>query len=193
MAKRGRAGMRAVGSDEPLNGHGGEPATEPAESRRGFSVPVDANGRAQWSRMKESTRRDLRELLTSDPEWAKELGAEATGSAATLDAATVGVLWGAIGIVMATAAKASGYPDDQAATLRFSPEETEVLSGPTLRVLNKYSPSMGKYEDEIMLAVTAASIVGAKFAALKKPARVIDIATGRNVTSPTEVVPEPAS
>jgi hypothetical protein len=162
---------------------------EPTGKRLG--IQLGADGKIEWDRLRLSTREELRTML-ADPRIASELGAAPlaaeSGGGGDLDAATIGMLYGALGALMMGAAKMAGYPDDQASTLQFTADERAALLDPTNRVLSKYTGALGAWQDEIMLAFALGSIVTAKVTSLKKPAKVIKIAERGN---PPASEPEP--
>jgi hypothetical protein len=162
---------------------------EPAGKRLGIQLGPD--GRIEWDRLRDRTREELR-IMLSDPRIAAELGATGVSSAAPemIDGATVGMLYGALGALMVGAAKAAGYPDDQALTLNFTAAEKAELLAPTAKVLSKYTGALGRWEDEIMLSFALGSVVFSKVSALKKPAQVIKMAERRPASDP---VPDPSA
>lgn len=187
MAKtaRERRPPRAPEADES-----GE--TEQAPTGKRLGIQVDADGRIEWDRLRASTREELR-VMFSDPRVASELGVAPRAAASggtTIDGATVGMLYGALGSLMVGAAKAFGYPDDQALTMQFTAEERDALLTPTSRVLEKYAGSLGEWEDEIMLTFALGSIITAKITGLKKPAKVIKLAErGNTPADPVDTPP----
>jgi hypothetical protein len=152
-----------------------------------LSFQLDENGQIAWDRLRDKTKSQLKQVLT-DPRISSELGAEVPLSpqGAPVDAATIGMLYGAIGALMVGVAKSAGYPQDEAASLLFTPDEKAMLLEPTSRVLVKYTPALGRWEDEIMLSFTLGSIVLAKVSALKKPGKVIDLASRKERDSETK-------
>ena len=145
---------------------------EPTGKRIG--IQLDADGRIAWDRLRASTREELKNMI-ADPRIAEELGAapRVSSSGAAIDPSTVGMLYGALGSLMVGAAKAMGYPEDQALSMQFTKDERDALLIPTSKVLEKYAGSLGEWEDEIMLTFALGSIIAAKVSGLKKPATVI--------------------
>jgi len=165
-----------VGSDPLPAASAAAPATE-AEAVARLSIPLTADGGSiQWDRMRPRTKDQLRTLLASS-DTAANLGAPVPGAdaGAAVDPAIVGMLYGSLGMLMVSAARAKGYTAEQANVLIFTPEEKAALQDPTAKVLSKYAGSMGKYQDEITLCVTLGMVLTGKLSNLRKAATVIEM------------------
>ena len=165
-----------VGSDPMPAATTTTPTTE-ADTVARLSIPLTANGDAiQWDRMRPRTKDQLRALLASS-DTAANLGAPVPGADANaaVDPAIVGMLYGSLGMLMVSAARAKGYTAEQANVLIFTPEEKAALQDPTAKVLSKYAGSMGKYQDEITLVVTLGMVLTGKLSNLRKAATVINM------------------
>jgi hypothetical protein len=158
-----------------------EVADEPTGKRIG--IQLDADGRIAWDRLRASTRDELKNMI-ADPRLAEELGSAPRVNGDALDPSTVGMLYGALGSLMVGAAKAMGYPEDQALSMQFTADERDALLTPTSKVLQKYTGALGAWEDEIMLSFALGSILIAKVSALKKPAKVIKMAERTSSPAP---------
>lgn len=154
------------------------PATEPAtvtadadERIERISLPLTKDGkRINWGRMRSGTKEQMRTLLTGDPD-SPIVGAVVTAEA--IDPAVVGMLYGSLGMLMVAAARARGFTAEQSSVLIFTDDEKKALTEPTAKVLAKYTGTLGKWQDEIMLIVTLGTVLTAKVSALRKPATVI--------------------
>lgn len=159
---------------------GGEPPPERTHEReepegKRLGLQLGPDGKIEWDRLRASTREELRVAL-ADPRVRTELGVDmgpSPGAGGTVDSNTVGMLYGAIGGLLVAGAKAMGYTDESAAGLQFTPDERAALIDPTRAVLEKYSFTLGQYEEEIMLTFTLGSLLFAKAQGLKKRAKVI--------------------
>lgn len=126
---------------------------------------------------RESTRTKLKKAL-SDPTLSIRLGITPVApSTPVFDATICGVLYDAVGRLLALGVMRAGYPADQVASMLFTDEEKSALAAPTGKVLDKYlGASTMKYQDEIMLAMALGSVLTAKLGRLQKPGTVIDAA-----------------
>ncbi len=134
-----------------------------------LSIPLTADSSAiDWERMRPGTRDKLKALT----------GAAVGGVVASeaIDPSVVGMLYGSLGMLMVSAARAKGYTAEQASVLIFTEQEKAALVDPTSKVLSKYSGALGKWQDEIMLSVTLGTVLTAKLSALRKTAPVISMA-----------------
>ncbi len=164
------------------------PATAPvtpigdAEERiERLSVPLTKDGkRINWDRMRPATKEQFRSLLAGDPD-AAPLGAPAVEA---IDPAVVGMIYGSIGMLMVSAARARGFTAEQASVLIFTDDEKKALVEPTAKVLAKYTGSLGKWQDEIMLVVTLGTVLTGKVSQLRKPATVIALVPDAPDTAP---------
>jgi hypothetical protein len=115
--------------------------------------------------MRPGTRDKLRSLT----------GAGDSATAAPMDPAIVGMLYGSLGSLMVSVARSKGYTAEQANVLIFTPEEKAALVDPTSKVLAKYSGALGKWQDEIALTVMLGMVLTGKLSALRKTAPVIEM------------------
>lgn len=151
------------------------PATDESEANKlapRFSVTITPEGRVAWDRTRANTREQLK-LIVNDPALASELGVVPVGVAATSSGSEsfppemCGVLYDALSMVLVAVAQRSGYPGDRANALKFTDGEKAMLAGPTADVLKKYNVSMGKYQEELTLALTMGTIITGKLALLR--------------------------
>lgn len=128
---------------------------------------TDDGTRIAWDRLRPDTREKLRRVL-ADPDVAKQLGTPAAATDnAVGDPLIIGVLYDAVSSIMVSIARASGYPVDRAAVLRFNAEEKQLLAAPTAAVLAKYSGFLGAYQEEAALAMLLTALIGAKVTLLR--------------------------
>jgi hypothetical protein len=135
-----------------------------AEERRTprLAVTLDDDGRVAWDRMRPETRETLRRALGTEAPGAP------TTAGARLDPAIIYVAYDALTSIAVSVAAASGYTLDSAEQLRFSAREKAALLEPTQKVLAKYTVSLGRWEDEIMLAMILGATVQGKVAQLRR-------------------------
>lgn len=133
-----------------------------------LSIPLTADGTApDWARMRNADK--AREVLG--------LGGAASEASGGADAGVfgadmLGLALDALASGLVSVARAGGYTADSSELLRFSEQEKAALIPRAVKVLEKHAPSLGKWEDEIALAVTASIIIGGKLMALKKAGTV---------------------
>jgi len=143
------------------------------------TLPLTSSGRLDLDRVRASTREKLTRML-DDPDLSAKLGIAPQREAsapAVFDASICGVLYDAIGRVLALVVIRSGFPPDQAGAMLFTADEKAALAGPTGKVLDKYlGSSTLKYQDEIALCLALGSVLTGKLGQLKKPGTVIDAA-----------------
>jgi len=147
-----------------------EPAATDASADRSerLSIPLTADGNAiDWERMRPGTRDKLKTLTGSAP--AGVAGPE------PVDPAVVGMIYGSLGMLMMSAARAKGYTAEQASVLVFTTEEKAALVEPTSKVLSKYTGALGRWQDEIMLTVMIGTVLTGKLSQLRKSATVIEM------------------
>lgn len=161
----------APGAAEESNGDGDRDAGRRRTGYAGrstFTLPLTEDGGAIGIDMlTEGKRTRLRKLL-SDPRLADVLPGvdRAIGQAtATMDPDACGYLYDAIGMVIATIARARGVPDDVAGLLLFTDDEKKALAEPTAKVLAKYVGDF-KYQDELLLAMILIATINAKVNAM---------------------------
>lgn len=146
-----------------------------------LGVPYDTNtGKIVFEGMRPSTKDKIRVLL-DDPRIAKELGVSANVSSASsaendaLAGIVVNVLYDAIGSLAVILAKSRGF-GSHAELLRYTEQEKEQLSAPTLKVLSKYDLLGGKYADELLLVAAVGSITAGHIMAMTHAAAAMPMA-----------------
>lgn len=141
-----------------------------AQSGTRLSFALTEDGKIDFSRMAPETREKVRKAV-ADPDLPAKLGMDPmTGPASSaFGETTFAAVYDMAGKVLAGLAVKRGADPKAAAVLMFSDEEKAALAGPTAKVVNKYvGPSLGKYEDEIALALVLTMVMSAKMDALKK-------------------------
>ncbi len=139
-----------------------------------LSLQLTADGgRIAWESLRETTRDKLKAVLANDPDAVAHLGAvassatqAATGSVVDPQLAGLAVPLIGNGIVL-LAQVLGGLTKDQAEEVRNTPAEDDAVRVQLAKVLAKHGASLGKYEDEIMLAVAIALPPAMKFHAAK--------------------------
>lgn len=149
------------------------PATAP-ESSNGkpkdrFQISFDLNedGTPDFSAMRGKTKEKVRQFFT-DPKIAAEFGskpADTSPQVQIFHPAMISSMYDMLGTLEAIAAQRWGKIPPQIAKQVFTYTETEkeALTGPTIRVMNKYAAEwMIKYQDEIALATLLIALTTAK-------------------------------
>lgn len=169
-------GPETPSASEPLASVVAEPAT-PAVER--LAVTLRADGTIETESMRSGTRDKLKKAL-SDGSLAARLGLSSSpvagGDAAFFVPEVCGILYDSISKLMIAFAVRAGFPAQNAIdVLPFTPEEKAALAPITGKVLDKWLPIGGKYQDEALLGMMLFGIVNGKLALLRKPADVIPI------------------
>lgn len=154
-----------------------EPAEVVAQLAPRLSVQLDQEGSIAWDRMRPETKEKLERAL--DKDGRARPGATAASSAPpaqTFPPALCETLYDSLSMLLTGLAQRGGYTREQAAVLAFTPQEKGALVPPTLKVLDKYNTSLGKYQEEIVLGVLLSTIISGKLALLKKQAQVLRMA-----------------
>lgn len=145
-----------------------------------LSVQLDEHGSIAWDRMRPETRDKLRAALQS-PGGANVVPFErpAAGPAATSEPGAQSippelceVLYDSLSALMMGLARRQGYTVEQVPVLAFTPQEKNALVPATVKVLDKYGASLGKYQEEIVLGTLLTTIITGKLSLLRKTAEV---------------------
>jgi hypothetical protein len=167
MAKRQRA---ADVADEAT---AGESAPVKSTAPR-LSLQLTEDGsRIAWDSVRAATVDKLRSVLAGDADAVAKLGAVASSAAATpasglVDPQLAGMAVPLIGNgIVLLAQVLGGLEKEQAEELRYTPDEAEAVKTQLAKVLSKHGASLGKWEDEIMLAVAISLPPAMRFHAAK--------------------------
>ena len=171
------AGVSAGDSDP------GASATTPR-----LSVTLDDKGRIAWDRMRPETTRKLREAIG---DIGPKSGPAAAAKGESFPPALCEVVYDSLGMLLVGLARRGGYSQEQAGVLVFSADEKRALVPATIKVLDKYDASLGKYQEEIMLGILLTTIVSGKLTLLKKAGQVIEM-TPRASKGPESTVFSPS-
>lgn len=145
---------------------------EAAQLTPRLSVQLDEHGRIAWERM----RADTRDKLTAAIKASYTPSAAASGTVVeSFPPAMAEVIYDSLSMLMIGLAKRGGYTSEQANVLVFNTQEKNALVPATIKVLDKYNTSLGKYQEEIMLGVLLVTITSGKIALLKKTTPVINM------------------
>jgi hypothetical protein len=163
--------------------------SEPRESAPRLNVQLTPDGRVAWDRIRPSTKAQLATAF-SDPAAPEQLGIAATATGAAqvdaFDAGMTGLVYDTLSNFMIGLARRSGYTDDQAGVLRFTDDEKTQLGPPTAAVLNKYAGALGKYQEELTLAVAVTLVISGKVSLLRKAASVTRLVPRDTAIAPGE-------
>lgn len=168
------------------------PSEESTNKRVSFAMKAD--GTFDFDSMRASNKEALKKAL-SDPSLSSSLGIASTQGAndTRLLEAITGGLFDGLSFVSVAFAKRAGYPDQQAALAAFTKEEKEILSGPTVDVLNKWVPDFGgKYREEMVLGLLLVNVIGAKVLLLRSGAVINpdgSVSMPRSTVAPPRVIP----
>ncbi|MGH9373374.1 MAG: hypothetical protein ACRD15_17780 [Vicinamibacterales bacterium] len=140
------------------------------------------------------TRDKLRQLLAS-PEAQAQLGitqpaGDGPAAPELPTEALMGPLFESVGMLLAGLAQRAGYSETQARVLLYSAEEQALLGPLTAKVIDKHFPSgLGRYQEEIALAVVLGGITIRKVQAMKDAAGgPAPIAEEKRESAPTHTV-----
>jgi len=167
------------------------PPPEP-EAKPRLSFALNPDGTVDFESMRSSTREKLRQVY-SDPATAKALGLvpESTPTVNIFNPAMVAGMYGLLGTIE-TAILPKFFPKVPEHLFRqvftYTPQEVELLTPPTARVLNKYcSAWFLKWQDEIALATLLSTMTLQKVTLLNALARAE--AESKVVTMPSPPAP----
>jgi hypothetical protein len=141
-----------------------EPAPEPAPTPTArIAIPIKESGAIDFDMMRESTKQKLRDAIASTPELRPT---EPTAQQIQIfHPAMISGMYDMLGAIESAGAQRFWKIPEPVAkqVFTYSPTEKDALSGPTIRVLNKYAAEwMIKYQDEIALATLLTSLTISK-------------------------------
>jgi hypothetical protein len=146
---------------------------ETAEKGARLTVQLDDQGRIAWDRMRPSTRESLIDKLKDDPKFKHTAPASGGSSASSSDifsdphAAMVFDMLGRLEVTIAM--RTYRCTQEQANILLYTDQEKALLTGPLVKVLNKYGASwFTKYGDEITLAGLFVAVHAPKILSLQE-------------------------
>lgn len=159
---------------------------KPASAPR-LSLPLTPDGSAvDWERVRNAER--ARTVLGLNG------ASEASGEASALFGADMlDLALDVIGGVLVNLTKAAGYTPESCESMRFGVKEKEAITARATKVLSKHAPTLGRWEDEIMLAATLSIVLGGKVMTLKKAGAVSKFPRAVETPEPaatTPVIPE---
>jgi hypothetical protein len=142
---------------------------DPKGSR--LTIQLDESGGIAWDRMRPSTKEQLIGKLKDDPRF-KSTGTAPGAAASSGDIFSdphAAMLFDLVGRLEVTLAmRAYRCTQEQANILLYTDQEKAILTGPLVKVLNKYGASwMTKYGDEITLAGLLVAVHAPKLIALQ--------------------------
>jgi hypothetical protein len=131
-----------------------------------LSFDLNEDGTPDFSAMRGKTKEKVRQFF-SDPRIAAEFGASPapTAEVQIFHPAMISGMYDMLGTLESLAAQRWGKIPEPVArqVFKYTDAEKNALSGPTLRVMNKYAADwMIKYQDEIALATLLVSVTVAK-------------------------------
>lgn len=150
-----------------------------------LAITLDAKGRVQWDRMRESTKAQVRAILT-DAETAMALGVSAPipTVAAPIELALAAT--GAINQILTLAvARMTGAPRSiLESAMPFTAQESQSIAEPLARVMGKYMGTvLTKWADEAALALAVLAVAQAKIMLVQAMAHAPDADRGPRPTS----------
>jgi len=176
-----------------------EPAADTRDAKPRLSMPLTDQGKIDWASMRPSTRDQWLDLLRNDPQLGAGTGAaRSSGDGDIFSAPMAGMLFDMLGNAeVAITMNVYHCSREDAAIMLYSEQEKAYLTGPLLKVLNKYGASwLSKWGDEIMLAGLMVSVHLPKITKLQetidtpKPRRVppdVNVVWPRTAESAAEV------
>lgn len=159
-----------------------------------LSVQLDEHGAIAWDRMRPDTRAKLKNALHND----SRLDADVSGipggpgpapavHAEHFPPELCEVVYDSLSMLLVGLARSrGGYTAEQAAVLAFNSQEKAALVPATIKVLDKYDTSLGKYQEEIILGVLLSTILSGKLALLRKSAAIIEMAPQRTAAGESQ-------
>lgn len=166
------------------------------EKQKKFTLLIDKNDGIEIDRMLPDNRAKFVRMVRDNPELMREIaGAAPDGGAAAMlnDGEIIGLLYDVIGQIGVSIARAT-CTDESAQRMKFTTEDKAVLVEPTRRVLAKYSFTLGRWGEEMILAATLGAVVYGKVQQLQprpKPGEVLPFRTPASEPAPIAVAPEP--
>lgn len=161
----------------------GEPAAPASDAATPLtprlSVQLDEHGGIAWERMRPDTRTKLEAALRAGGVSSGVDGPHVARAGVVVDSfppAMAETIYDSLSSLLVGLARRGGHTVEQAQVLAFNTQEKASLVPATCRVLDKYSASLGKYQEEILLGVLLTTIISGKLALLKRSASVIKMA-----------------
>jgi hypothetical protein len=162
-------------------------------SRPKIAVPIKEDGTFDLDAMREATKEKLRAAIAGTPGINPP---QATTPGQMFPPQVVWAMYGALGAIESMVAQRMGKVPKEIAdrVFTYSPQELELLTPPTSRVLQKYAGEwLIKYQDEIALATLLTSITIAKVNASimlsKQHSNVVEMPKKEEETPPEPVKP----
>lgn len=103
------------------------------------------------------------------------MGVDAATIDTGFDPTMIGIAYDALNSLMIGLARRQGYTAEQSQVLAFTSAEKEALAPLTAKVANKWIP-VGKYQEELMLALMITTTIAGKLTLLRRSAQVIQMA-----------------
>jgi hypothetical protein len=157
-----------------------------SKKRISIGIGVEPDGTFNFESMREPTKESIRKLI-SDPGFAKEFGttgAEAKPEEKQFTENFSNSLYDGVGFVMQTIAPRMGIdPEVAQEVLAFTPEQKEMLAGPTTETLNliPIPPFVIKYQCVGVLVMMLGTIMSTKLEQAKDLTKKKQVAQTINV------------
>lgn len=186
----------AIAASDSINGeesmsefHDHESENERSENERPkpssaprLSLPLTADGSAvDWDRVRNADKARSVLGLGGEP--------EASASSDVFGADMLGLALDLIGSSLVSVARAAGYTVESSEVMRFGEQEKAAIIPRATKVLSKHAPTLGKWEDEIMLGTTVTIVLAGKLMALKKAASVSKFPRAVETPEPAPTTP----
>jgi hypothetical protein len=176
---------------EERYGDDDEPAA-PKEKVQRLSLPLTPDGSAvDWERVRNADK--ARSVLGLG--GAGEAASESADGLFGAD--MLGLALDMIGSGLVSVARAAGYTAESSDVMRFGEQEKAAIIPRATKVLAKHAPTLGRWEDEIMLGTTLTIVLAGKLMALKKSATITKfpraVETPEPATTTAVIEPEPVS
>jgi len=152
---------RETESDDESESERPKPASVPR-----LSLPLTPDGSAvDWERVRHADK--ARAVLGLG--GASESGGADAG---LFGADMLGLALDMIGSSLVSVARAAGYTVESSDVMRFGEQEKAAIIPKATKVLAKHAPTLGRWEDEIVLGTTITIILAGKLMTLKKAGTV---------------------
>lgn len=164
-------------------GPGSSPTPEPGKTARPepaespltrLAIPLGSDGKVAVDRMRQGTRDQLAAML-KDGDLARSLGVAPAETTAVIPPQLIAPVINALSqIEMIVVSRLTHAPADLVIKIAaYTPEEKDMLAEPVATVLNKYGGKvLGKWGDEVTLAVLLISLTASKVAAIQDAMRM---------------------
>jgi hypothetical protein len=131
-----------------------------------LTIPVTADGRVNWEKVKGRKRSRLRDVV-NDPAFSREVGLNVDPGAASFTEETAATFYAGISLLLGGVLQVRGVAPEHARLAGFRRDQVAQLAPLTAKVLNKHVGSF-PYADEVTLALALGMCVSANMAEMRE-------------------------